>query len=133
MTNPERMIDLVRWLAAMEKVDDVPAGIYQMQYSDALKEGMLDSLLENPLAAAVMSFSSDSRKGQWSGTSTELLQELSLLVGNRSRSSLEWPQNPVALSKRLKSLQAGLRRQGIEIEFGRGKHRNITITNTEAF
>ena len=42
----------------MEKVDDAPAGTYQDLYSDVLKEGMLDSLMENPLANAVMSFTS---------------------------------------------------------------------------
>ena len=131
-TSSERMIDFVHWLAAMEKVDNAPSGAYQELYSDALKEGMLDSLLENPLAAAVMSFTTES-KGQWSGTPTELLQELSLLVGNRSRYSQEWPQNPIALSKRLSPLQAALRRQGIGIAFSRGNERMITLTNLEAF
>jgi hypothetical protein len=85
------------------------------------------------LAAAMMSFITEQKTGIWSGTPTDLLQELSLLVGNRSRYSQDWPQNPIALSKRLGPLQAGLRRQRIDIEFGRGKNRNITITNSEAF
>jgi hypothetical protein len=35
VAHPERIIDIVRWLAAMEKVDGVPAGVYQTQYSVA--------------------------------------------------------------------------------------------------
>ena len=133
VTNPERMIDFVHWLAAMEKVDGAPSGVYQAQYSDALKEGMLDSLLEDPLASAVMSFTEENVEASWSGKPSELLQELNFLVGNRSRSSRDWPQTASALSKRLRPLQVGLRRQGIEIKFSRAKHRNITISNMEAF
>jgi hypothetical protein len=130
-TNPERMIDFVHWLAAKEKVDSVPAGVYQAEYSRTLNEGMLDSLLENPLAAAVMSFITESPKSQWSGTPSELQQELNFLVGRRSLGSQDWPQNPIALSKRLRSLQAGLRRQGIDVQLGRGHERKITITRVE--
>ena len=128
ITNPERMIDFVRWLATMEKVDEVPTGVYQAQYSSVLNEGMLDSLLENPLAATVISFSTEQSSGQWTGTPADLYQELCFLVGRRARISVEWPQNPIALSKRLKSLQAGLRKQGIEVTMTRGKERKITIT-----
>ncbi len=35
VTNPQRMIEFVRWLAAMEMVDGTPAGIYQDVYADA--------------------------------------------------------------------------------------------------
>jgi hypothetical protein len=133
VTSPERMIDFVRWLAAMEIVDGAPAGTYQDLYSEVLKEGMLESLLENPLATAVMSLITDSSKDQWSGTPGELLHELNSLIGKRSQYSKDWPQTPSALSKRLRSLQAGLRRQNIEVTLARGKARKITITNLEAF
>jgi hypothetical protein len=133
VTNPERMIDFVRWLAAMEKVDGVPTGVYQAQYSAVLNETMLDSLQENPLAAAVMSFVDDNVAAVWSGTPTKLLQELSSFVGSRSQYSRDWPQTASTLSKRLSPLQAALRRQGIGVAFSRGKERMITITNLEAF
>jgi hypothetical protein len=89
--------------------------------------------LEDPLASAVMTFVSEKVDGIWSGKPSELLLKLNSLVGGKSRYSREWPQTASALSKRLKPLQAGLRRQGIEIKSGRGKHRNITITNLEDF
>jgi hypothetical protein len=133
VTDPERMYDFSRWLAAMEKVDGAPPGAYQSAYSDVLNEGMLDSLMDDPLASAVMTFVSEKVDGIWSGKPSELLLKLNSLVGGKSRYSREWPQTASALSKRLKPLQAGLMRQGIEIKSGRGKHRNITITNLEAY
>ncbi|MFC1772598.1 hypothetical protein ACFL3A_04500 [Pseudomonadota bacterium] len=131
VTSPERMYDFSQWLAAMEVVDGVPPGTYQSVYSGALNEGMLDSLLENLLGAAVMSFAEDTVDDFWTGTPTELLQELNFRVGKRTPYSKDWPQNPIALSKRLRSLQAGLRRQGINVELSRGKNRKITIVRLE--
>jgi hypothetical protein len=89
---------------------------------------MLDSLQENPLATAVMAFAEDLQDGQWTGTPTELMLTLNLRSGGKSR---DWPQNAIALSKRLQSLQAALRRQGIEVQLGRGRERRITIAQME--
>lgn len=133
VTNPERMIDFVRWLAAMEKVDGAPAGVYQMQYSEALTDSMHDSLMDNSLAAAVLSFMEDIGDVEWSGTPTELLQKLNFIVGSREQYARDWPRNAIALSKRLSALQAGLRRQGIEVTLSRGKERRITVVSTEAY
>jgi hypothetical protein len=128
VTNPERMYDFVRWLAAMEKADGAPPGVYQAQYSAALSEGMLDSLHESQLAVAVMRFADELPDGRWTGTPTELLRALDF---PSARKSGDWPQNAIALSKRLKPLQAALRRQGVDIRLGRGKERKITITRTQ--
>jgi hypothetical protein len=75
-----------------------------------------------------MAFAEDLPEGKWSGTPTELLQALNLRTGGNSR---DWPQSHISLSKRLRSLKAGLRRQGIDVEFGRGKERRITIMRVE--
>ena len=121
-----------QWLAAMEKAHDVPVGVYQMQYSTALNDSMQDSLLENPLAATVVTVADKNSDGGWSGTPTELLDELEAVVRKGTLYSRDWPQTASALSKRLKSLQAALRRQGIEVTFSRGKYRTITIRHMEA-
>ena len=69
VTNPERMLDFVRWLAAMEKAHGIPAGIYQAEYSNVLHEAQLDSLMENFLASAIIEFTNDRIKnGEWTGT-----------------------------------------------------------------
>lgn len=131
VSNPERMIDFVRWLAAMEKVHGAPPGIYQSAYGDALNHSMLESLLENPLAAAVLLFADDKVDDFWTGTPTDLLRELEARVGKRTPYSRDWPQNPISLSKRLRSLRSALRRQGIDVELSRGKQRKITIERME--
>lgn len=128
VTNPERMIDFVHWLAALEKAEGVPAGVYQAQYSQALSAGMLESLEANPLAAAVIALIEEEVDGRWSGTPSELYERLDRAVGRRASYSRDWPPNPIAMSKRLQALQAGLRRQGVEVRIGRGHKRRITIT-----
>lgn len=128
VTNPERMIDFVQWLAAMEKVQGVPAGVYQDAYSYDLRQGQLDSLLDNVIAVALLEFIKDLNADMWSGKPADLLVHLNRFVKIGTQRSREWPQNPIALSKRLIPLQAALLSQGIKIEFTRGKSRAITIS-----
>ncbi|NOS98755.1 MAG: hypothetical protein HOP25_09840 [Methylotenera sp.] len=128
VTNPERMIDFVYWLAAMEKADEVPAGIYQAVYSDALNQCRLDALQDSLLATAIMDFMEyHVAKGKWTGSPSELLIDLNKHVDAGSIRSREWPQNAIALSKRIIPLQSSLLAQGISIELSRGKNRTITI------
>ena len=129
VTNPERMFDFVQWLAAMEAAQGVPAGIYQMEYSETLRHGQLDSLQENELAAAVLDFVEELQGITWQGTPEELLNELNSRASKGTLRSKEWPLNPISLSKRLAVLEAGLRSQGITITFTRGKKRTIRIAS----
>jgi hypothetical protein len=132
VTNPERMIDFVQWLAAMEAAKSVPAGVYQMEYSEALRHGQLDSLQENELAAAILELTEGLQSDFWQGTPDELLNELNSSVSKGTQRSRDWPLNPIALSKRLAVLEAGLRSQGIVVAFTRGKKRTIRITPSAA-
>ena len=125
VTQPERMYDFCKWLAAMEKAQAVPAGIYQQEYSRLLKQGQLDTILDNELAAGVYTFAEEF--GDWSGTPSELLKELHARATQGTQRAKSWPGNPIALSKRLVSLQASLATQGVRVELTRGKHRQITI------
>jgi hypothetical protein len=128
VTNPQRMIDFVKWLAAMEKVAGAPPGVYQDVYADAVQQGQLESLLDNTLAAAIVEFADSERSGEWSGTPSDLLGKLNGRAPRGTLRSRDWPQNAIALSKRLRPLQASLLSQGILVELHRGKHRGITIT-----
>lgn len=127
VTSPTRMLDFSKWLAAMELVDGAPAGTYQDVYCDALVQGQLDALLGNTLAAAVLEFAEIQPNGVWSGTPSELLNLLNFKATPGTQRSRDWPQNVIALSKRLLPLQAGLLTQGVFVELTRGKHRTITI------
>ena len=130
VTNPERMIDFVKWLAAMEQVNGAPAGVYQAVYSDALNQCRLDALQDSLLASAVLDFAKNYLDEIWSGTPNSFLQELNKQATPSIQRSRDWPQNAIALSKRLIPLQASLLTQGITIEFSRGKNRTITINVT---
>ncbi len=130
VTNPQRMIEFVRWLAAMEMVDGAPAGIYQDVYADALNEGQLDALLDNSLGSAVLEFAATLGGAPWSGTPSELLTKLNRFKAyGVQRPPRDWPDNEIALSKRLAPLQTALMTQGVQVQFKRGKHRKIDITN----
>jgi N-acetyl-beta-hexosaminidase len=121
------MIDFVYWLAAMEKVNKVPAGVYQSVYSERMNDDQLDTLLDNTLAARLVEFAQTQEGQDWEGTPAELLMKLEDTVSTRIIHSKDWPRNPIALSKRLVSLKASLQSQGISVELHRGKQRLITI------
>jgi hypothetical protein len=128
VTEPQRMYGFVQWLAAMEAADGLPAGIYQMEYAALLNEGQLDSLRDNVLGSAVLDFAKSIPERVWTGTPAALLISLNSqrpLVAMRS--SRQWPDNEISMSKRLAGLEAALMTQGIQIQFKRGKERSITI------
>lgn len=126
VTNPERMIDFVHWLAAKEKIDDVPPGTYQKQYSDNLKEGQIESILDDALAASVAEFA-QGLKYEWQSEPVKLFTELSQVAPPASLRTSQWPKTVNAMSKRLRSLQVALRAQNIYVEFGRSEKRWIKI------
>ncbi|NHN38967.1 hypothetical protein G8764_16785 [Pseudomaricurvus alcaniphilus] len=130
VTHPERMVDFCQWLAAFESVKEVPAGTFQQLYSDALRQASFDKLMEHQLSAVMVEFAIQITGGEWSGTPKALLQKLDEMSDTENRYSREWPQNPIALTKRLKGLAASLLTQGISLEFARGKYRTITVKYT---
>ena len=130
VTHPTRMLAFSKWLAAMEAVYEAPAGIYQGLYSEALSQAQLDSLQESLLASAMLDFAESLSDGRWLGAPTDLLNLLNVQASAGTQRSRDWPQNPIALSKRLIPLQAGLLSQGVAVELTRGKNRAITIKAT---
>jgi hypothetical protein len=128
LTSPERMIDFCQWLGAMELVQGVPVGVYQACYSDILNQGQRDALMDSLLGAALVEFGDDLGDEGWTGTPTQLLQQLTFNQDGNGTRSRSWPDNPTALSKRIIGLQAALLTQGIHVELRRGKERTITIT-----
>lgn len=128
-----RMIDFTRWLAAMEAAFGIPGTPFQDAYADALSNIQRESLLDSPLAAAVLAFAATLKDRQWSGTPSALLDKLDHEAEHGAENWKYWPKNPNALTKRLKPLMGGLREQGVDIALSRGKQRCITIKVTEEF
>lgn len=125
VTAPHRMIDFVRWLAAMEKVTG--SSHLQDLFLHTQAAGQREALEEQLLSAAVLKFA-EALKDVWSGTPSDLLVALQGTVPQSQHRSRDWPANAIALSRRLTPLQAALRDQGIDLQFARGKERTITIT-----
>jgi hypothetical protein len=130
---PERMLGFVRWLAALEVVMDLEKGTLQQLYSHNLKQAMLDTIQENPLAYTVLEMAKEYQENPWEGSPNQLLVQLNSRSSRHIRfSNLQWPQNPIALSKRLATLQNTLKVQGVILKLGeRKKHRQITLGYAE--
>lgn len=125
----ERMIDFVHWLAAMERAEGVPEGVYQNEYARLLNETQLDSLMDDPVAAAIIDYFEREPEDELSGTPSDVLQTLTRTVSKRIQHWHRWPRNAISFSKRLQSLKAGLKSQGIVVDFERGKYRKLSIQN----
>lgn len=127
VTHPTRMMGFSRWLAGMERADEVPIGLYQDLYQHAIREAQLDAVMDNPVGEAVLDLLARKRNGTWVGTPTELLNDLEEITDRRVLRTRDWPSNPIALSKRLQTLQVALNAQGVSVQTSRGKSRLITI------
>ena len=122
-----RMADFALWATACETAL-WPAGTFMAAYTGNRDE-IIDNVIEgDPVAAAVRSFMG--MRTVWTGTASDLLDALSEVVGEAVRRSKSWPDQPRALSGRLRRAATFLRKIGIEIGFsreGRSRARTISI------
>lgn len=127
-----RMMSFSRWIAAFENVSGMSGGHLQAAYKDLTEEAQLDAVMDDLVGVAVVALmeQEEKRYGDWSGTPTELLRALELLIDPLVQRTREWPKSPIALSKRLQSLQTALGAQGITVQASRGKTRTITLKTT---
>jgi 5S rRNA maturation endonuclease (ribonuclease M5) len=127
-----RMADFAIWATAAESALGIEIGGFIDAYTDNC-EGASGIVLESsPVAAAMFEFAASITK--WSGTATDLLNKLNLLVSETVRQQQSWPKKPAKLSNVLRRLAPNLRQAGIAIEFsrdrGRTRRRTIVITST---
>lgn len=128
LLHPERLMDFCRWLAALEAPMGLALGVLQKAYSDNLRDAALESIRESALAMTVFNFIRVQPGNRWTGTATALLGELNKKAPPQTiHRQAEWPQNPIALGKRLTSIEAVLKPQGITIGFSHGTQRQIEI------
>jgi hypothetical protein len=121
-----RMADFALWATACETAL-WPAGTFWSAYSgnrDEAVEGVIDA---DPIAAAVRAVMAT--RAVWTGTASDLLGAVAVVVGERVAKSKSWPDGPRALAGRQRRAATFLRKIGIEIGFGRdGRERTRTIT-----
>ena len=72
------------------------------------------------IADPFLAFIAAQFNGSWSGSATELLDELNKRADQRIRDQKEWPRKANSLSNALKRITPNLRKLGIDITFVRG-------------
>lgn len=129
--HPERMLEFVHWLAAMEKVLELPEGKLQYHYSKNLVGAMQDTLQDNPLADVVIEFAKQHDQEPWLGSPANLLLLLRQIADPQVITTREWPQNAIQLSLRLKKIRSQLSGAGVIVSIGnRARERQISINYT---
>ena len=117
-----RMADFAEWAVACERSLWKP-GTFMDAYM-ANRQGAIVDLVEGNLLASTVSAFIEEEK-EWTGTATDLLEELDEKVTETQRKSKAWPKAANALSGKLTRLTGDLRKVGIEIiQAGRDKNTN---------
>jgi hypothetical protein len=128
-----RMADFALWATACETAL-WPAGTFWSAYAgnrDEAVDGVIDA---DPIAAAVRALMQ--ARTEWTGTASDLLGALGQEAVERVTKTKTWPDNPRAMSGRLRRAATFLRKVGIDISFereGRARTRSIRITTTGQF
>lgn len=120
-----RMADFARWVVAAEEVLPWPKGRFVREYETNRMNIIDDALRSDPIASAILSYCD--RKGNFSGTPTELMNALNQIVDDDTRKSALWPKQPNGLTRKLNRIATFLREKNIDIQSGKSGQRNITI------
>ena len=123
-----RMADFAMWATACETAI-WPAGTFWSAYCSNRDAAVEDVIEADPVAAAVRALMS--ARTEWKGTASNLLVALGEVVEERIAKSKTWPDNPRALSGRLRRAATFLRKIGIEVDFtkeGKARTRIVHIT-----
>ena len=121
-----RMADFAHWITACEGALWEP-GEFKAAYADNRAAATLDVLEADPVAGAVRLLM-QKMDGPWTGTATELLAELDVVVGEKESKRKYWPGAASVLGQRLRRIKTRLERSGIHVDFeADAKTRLITI------
>jgi hypothetical protein len=117
-----RMADFAEWATASEPGLGLPDGAFLDAYLENRSEAVDLAIEGDSVAVAVQALAGKYR--QWSGTATDLLEELAKFASEATRRSRTWPKGPGPLSGRLQRAATFLRAVGVEVERDRGSERS---------
>jgi phage/plasmid primase-like uncharacterized protein len=124
-----RMADFMQWAVACGDGLLWEAGAFARAY-ESNRSGVTRDVVEaDPVATALLHLMN--RKPRWTGTATELLEDLETIVGEKEAHRKQWPGSAAGLGRRLMRIATPLRRLGIEVardREGHGRERVISIT-----
>ncbi len=112
-----RMADFARWITACEPALPWPVGGFMEVYDQKRAEAVDQALEADAVAQAIKELLT--RREFWSGTATELLDELNEFTPEQTRKLKTWPQTGRGLSNRLRRAATFLRQAGVEVAFTR--------------
>jgi hypothetical protein len=120
-----RMADFATWVSAAEEGLRWPKGTFMKAY-EVNRMNLIDIALEADIVATAILVLMEEGE-EWSGTPSELYEDLKRKIPDYERRSNAWPRGANVLSGRLVRAQTFLRKKGIEIERTKSGSRNITI------
>ncbi len=125
-----RMADVARWVTACEfNIDAV--GDFIHAHNRNQDEAVLMTLEASPVGSAILTLLKD--KCRFVGTPTELLSQLTKVVGDNQARSKSWPQSPKGLRNIITRLLPIFRSLGVKIEQRRTvKGREYVIEKIES-
>jgi len=116
------MADFAAWVTAAEGALGWETGAFMAAYAENREQAIRALLEADPVAVAVMKLLTVDRiKGQWEGTSEDLLEDLSFYTDNDVKRSRAWPKAPNKLSERMNRLAPPLREVGIDYNADAGR------------
>ena len=98
LTELPRMADFAKFAEAVGRKLGWPAGTALSDYNDNRRDASMTELDDSPLAAFLLDLGPD-YLNDWSGTPSELLDELTMLAGEKAESP-RWPKSPAAAHHR---------------------------------
>jgi hypothetical protein len=122
-----RMADFATWIVTAEPALPWETGTFLAAYTRNRAAVVEHSLEGDPVAVALRSFME--HRESWTGTPSELLNELTDIAGDLVSRGKTWPKAANGLTNRLRRAGTFLRASGIVIETGWGdkKGRKIAI------
>ncbi len=129
LTNIPRMADFAVFGEAVCRGLGYEADKFLEAYRSNRKAANESALDDSCVATAIRELVA---KSSWSGTSSELKDALELIVSKKIADSDRWPKSPRGISGAIRRLSPALRAVGINITFGRGHDRYISIERDRA-
>ena len=130
MDGMPRMADFAAWAAAAEPAFGVPAGTFIDAYAVNRATTNTIALDDSPVSGAVVKFLEAHPEPMWTGTPSELYEELKKHVSEQTLRDKAWPKAANALTNKLRRLEPSLRAVGVDLResrVGRGRTRVITL------
>jgi hypothetical protein len=122
------MADFAQWITAAEPYFPFPPGYFAAAY-DRNRQEIIDETVESdPVISAVKKFAM--QHGHWSGTPSDLLNELKKFSTDEERRLSSWPRAANSLKYKLNRSATFLRQVGVKISSKKSGINTTTITYT---